>query len=249
MLPVALKCAEPEEIMSDLKPAKDLAKANPTRQPGESDAYRKARTTLLEEEIELRRHLWRVAEMRRDLPPGGEVTKDYRFEGAEGPAALADLFGDKDTLIVYSMMYGPERADGKGCPMCTAQLTAWDGEVPHIEQRTALVVTARSPYARIADYGRDRGWRHLRLYSDPGGDYTRDYVSEEDADVPGYNVFTRKDGTVRHFWAPEAGFETADPDQDPHNAPDMNPLWILLDTTPEGRGKDWYPKLDDGGMK
>lgn len=28
--------------------------------------------------------------------------------------------------------------------------------------------------------------------------------------------------------------------------PDMNPLWIILDTTPEGRGTDWYPKLDYG---
>lgn len=37
----------------------------------------------------------------------------------------------------------------------------------------------------------------------------------------------------------------ADPGQHPHNAPDMNPLWIILDTTPEGRGTDWYPKLND----
>lgn len=43
----------------------------------------------------------------------------------------------------------------------------------------------------------------------------------------------------------EGGFEIADPGQDPHSAPDMNPLWIILDTTPGGRGTDWYPKLDD----
>ena len=35
------------------------------------------------------------------------------------------------------------------------------------------------------------------------------------------------------------------PGQDPHSAPDMNPLWVLLDTTPDGRGTDWYPALDD----
>jgi len=27
----------------------------------------------------------------------------------------------------------------------------------------------------------------------------------------------------------------------------MNPLWIILDTTPEGRGSDWYPKLEYEG--
>ena len=36
----------------------------------------------------------------------------------------------------------------------------------------------------------------------------------------------------------------ADPGQDPHHAPDMNPLWIILDTAPDGRGTDWYPQLD-----
>ena len=26
-------------------------------------------------------------------------------------------------------------------------------------------------------------------------------------------------------------------------APDLMPLWTILDSTPEGRGSDWYPKL------
>jgi predicted dithiol-disulfide oxidoreductase (DUF899 family) len=69
-------------------------------------------------------------------------------------------------------------------------------------------------------------------------------VSREDADVPAYNVFTRRDGTVRHFWASEMYASSADPGQDPRGAPDLDPLWTLLDTTPEGRGKDWYPKLN-----
>jgi len=44
---------------------------------------------LLVEEIELRRHIQRVAAQRRQLPQGGEVTGDYRFEGEHGPARLA----------------------------------------------------------------------------------------------------------------------------------------------------------------
>lgn len=67
--------------------------------PNESTEYRQARTALLAEEIELRRHIGRVAEMRRALPPGG-VANDYRFLDAEGKElGLADLFGRHDTLF------------------------------------------------------------------------------------------------------------------------------------------------------
>lgn len=226
-----------------LKPAAEMVARNAARVAGESEAYRRARDALAAEEIELRRHIVRVAEQRRALPPGAPVAKDYRFEGREGEVGMAELFGDKDTLIVYSFMYGPERK--QGCPMCTSQMSAWDGIARHVSQRAAFVMTARSPIERILGWGREQGWSHLRLYSDPSGDFTRDFVSPEDADMPGYNVFTRKDGTVRHFWRNEGGTETADPGQDPHDAPDMSALWTVLDTTPEGRGTDWYPKLSD----
>ncbi|KAB0681467.1 DUF899 family protein [Aureimonas leprariae] len=227
-----------------LKPAAELAAASPARFPNESADYRAARTALLAEEIELRRHIARVAKQRRALPPGGEIAADYRFEGENGPTTLSALFGDKDTLIVYSLMYGPQRQ--RACPMCTAQLSAWDGEARHIEKRVALAVVARSPAKRILAFGRERGWRNLKLYSDPSGDFTADYVGERDADWPAYTVFRKDgDGRIRHFYSSEGGPEVADPGQDPHNAPDMNPLWILLDTTPGGRGADWYPRLDD----
>ena len=70
-------------------------------------------------------------------------------------------------------------------------------------------------------------------------------MSAKDADMPGYNVFTRNNGPARHFWSSEGGKESADPGQDPHDAPDMSALWTIFDTTPEGRGTDWYPKLND----
>jgi predicted dithiol-disulfide oxidoreductase (DUF899 family) len=227
---------------NQLVPAKDLARKNGVRFPNESDDYRRARDALLAEEIELRRHIERVAEQRRALPSGGEVTKAYRFQGEHGPAAFADLFGDKQTLVAYSYMFGPQRQ--RPCPMCTSLISAWDGEVPDIEQRVAFAIIARSPIERLVAFKTERGWRHLALYSDGSGDYTRDYVSAEDADVPAYNVFTRRDGKIRHFWSGEMGPATADPGQDPRGAPDLMPLWTILDTTPEGRGADWYPKLD-----
>jgi predicted dithiol-disulfide oxidoreductase (DUF899 family) len=227
-----------------LIPAADLARRNKAHFPNESEEYRRARNALLAEEIELRRHIERVAEQRRALPQGGEVTRDYRFEGENGPASFGDLFGSKQTLVVYSYMYGPQRE--RPCPMCTSLLSAWDGEARDVEQRVALAVVARSPIERLTQFKKERRWHGLRLYSDVSGDYTRDYVSAEDADAAGFNVFTRRDGTIRHFWSEEMGFETADPGQDPRGAPDLMPIWTIFDATPEGRGTDWYPKLEYG---
>ncbi|MBC8037394.1 MAG: DUF899 family protein [Rhizobiales bacterium] len=227
-----------------LKPAMELARKNGVRFPNESAEYRKARDLLLAEEIELRRHIERVAEQRRALPPGGEVSKDYRFEDENGPVRFADLFADKQTLAVYSYMFGPQRE--RPCPMCTSLLSAWDGEAQDVGQRIALAVVARSPMQRLAAFKKERHWDNLKLYSDGNGDYTRAYVSADDADVPAFNVFTRRDGKIRHFWSGEMGMETADPGQDPRGAPDLMPLWTILDSTPEGRGTDWYPKLEYG---
>jgi len=232
---------------STLKPAAELAKANDVRFPNENDAYRQARTALLAEEIELRRHIERVAEQRRALPPGGEVKKAYSFVGENGPASFGDLFGDKNTLVVYNYMFGPQRE--RPCPMCTSLLSAWDGEVPDIQQRVALAVVARSPIERLMAFKRERGWRYLPLFSDRSGEFSRDYhaLTRDGGDDPAFNVFTRSNGSIRHFWGGEMGFQSADPGQDPRGAPDLMPIWTILDATPEGRGTDWYPKLSYGG--
>lgn len=235
---------QPNSRMATLIPAGELAARSRFKFPGESVDYRQARQALLAEEIELRRHIERVAEQRRALPPGPEVRKEYRFVGENGPVTLMDMFGDKQTLVVYTYMYGPQRE--KPCPMCTSLLSAWDGEACDIEQRIALAVVARSPIERLLQFKRHRGWRNLKLYSDSSGEFSRDYhaVTPEGGDDAGYHVFTRRDGTIRQFWSGEMGGETADPGQDPRGAPDFMPIWTVLDTTPEGRGTDWYPSLE-----
>lgn len=228
---------------ASLAPALELAQRNGVTFPNESAAYRAARTALLAEEIELRRHIESVAEQRRALPPGGEVKGDYRFEGEEGPLDFAGLFGDKQTLVIYSYMFGPQRE--RPCPMCTTLLDAWNGEGKPIGERVSLVVVARSPIAKLLAFKKERGWKDLKLVSDVNDNFSRDYhaIADDGSDIPGFNVFTRRDGSIRHFWSGEMGMETADPGQDPRGAPDIMPLWTILDSTPEGRGSDWYPKL------
>ena len=235
--------------MSDLQsliPAAELAARNKCRMPNESAEYRRARNALLAEEIELRRHIERVAAQRRALPPGGEVKKNYQFQSEHGPVTFADLFGDKQSLVVYSWMYGPQRE--RPCPMCTSLLSSWDGEAQDIEQNVALAVVAQSPIERLVAFKKERGWRNLKLYSDIDAEYSKDYYANtpEWDDTAAFHVFTRRDGTIRHFWGGEMGFETADPGQDPRGAPDLMPLWTVIDSTPEGRKADWYPSLEYG---
>ena len=156
-----------------LASAVELARIDPVRFPNESPEYRAARTALLAEEIELRRHIERVAAQRRALPPGGPVIGDYRFEGEDGPVDFAELFGDKQTLAIYSYMFGPERA--RPCPMCTNSLGAWEGNAADMAQKISLAVVARSPIDRLIAWKKERGWRNLRLFSDLNGAYLRDY--------------------------------------------------------------------------
>lgn len=211
--------------------------------PNETDAYRRARSDLLAEEIELRRHIEAVAARRRALPAGGKVPEDYHFDGPRGPAKLSELFGGKHTLVTYNWMFGPRRE--QPCPMCTSLLGALDGVMPDILQRVAFVVIATSSIERMTAFARVRGWRHLSLVSSAGNFFNRDYADEEpgSSDNAAFNVFRREGDRVHHTWGDEMGLATADPGQDPRGAPDPMPLWAILDMTPEGRGKDWYPKL------
>jgi len=228
-----------------LKPAREMAEANPIRWPGESEDYRQARTALLAEEIELRRSIQRVAGQRRALP-AGPPAKDYRFLDEQGrEIGLIDLFGRHDTLFTYAWMYGPERE--RPCPMCTSFVGSLDIPAPDIEQRLALAIIGRSPVARQLAFARERGWANLKFYQTIGEDFARDYRILVDGDEWAAVLVWKRDGDgARLFWAAEGGPETADPGFDPHLAPDPTPLWNILDWTPEGRPVGWYPKLDYG---
>lgn len=219
---------------------------HPHRFPGESVDYRAARDRLLEEEVALRRHTEKVAQMRRALPAGG-VAKDYVFEGVAGPIKLSELFGPHDSLITYHYMFGPERK--APCPMCTGIVGALASNAADIEQRAALVVIGASPVARLEAFARERGWRHLRFVSDAGTSFARDYFATIDgSEVPMFNVFRRDasddgNGAIRHFWASEMSMVPSDPGQDERTGDMLFPLWNALDLTPAGRGTGWYPKL------
>jgi predicted dithiol-disulfide oxidoreductase (DUF899 family) len=235
--------------------------------PNESDAYRAARNALLEDEIALRTQIEAVAAKRRALPEGGEVAEDYVFEriGATSMperVKMSELFGPHDTLILYSFMYGPERE--WPCPGCTHLLDGIEGAARHIGQRASLHIVAKSPIARLAAWAHQRGWQHLSLLSTNGNSYDADYFGDtsrfskglraehnvpdgENWDETIFNVFRKAGGKtggkIRHFWGSEMSFAPPAPNQH-HRAGDLaDPLWGLLDMTPEGRG-DFFPKVN-----
>ncbi len=228
------------------RPAAELARDASRPFPNDSARRVEAATALLAEEIELRRHIERVAAQRRMLPLGGEPPPYALVDEDGGTVGLVDLFGPHDTLVTYAWMYGPQRA--RACPMCTAFLGALDLPVRDLAQRVAFAVLGRSPVSRQLAFARERGWRNLRFFQ-VGDDFARDYralISDGEGgemEVPALDVWVRRDGRVHHFWASQLG-GTEDPGQDARGAPDPTPLWNILDLTPGGRGTDWYPKLD-----
>lgn len=224
--------------------AADLAKKARTPFPGASPDYDAARQALLAEEIEFRRHMTRLVEQRRALPPGPVITKDYRFKDEQGfEVGLRELFGDKTTLVTYFWMYGPQRE--RPCPMCTNWLGAVNGNAADIKQRVALKILGRSSVERQCAFAQQRGWRDLNFVQTVGDDYARDLgiLMDDGSEYPALVVFRLDGDQVRLFWASEMTMEMADPGQDPRDAPDIASLWSILDLTPEGRGTDWYPKL------
>lgn len=222
------------------------------RYPNETPAYRAARELLLEEEKRLRAQVERVASLRRELPPGGAVADDYKFRemprdgahaGTVRDVRLSELFApDKDTLVVYSYMYGPQAA--APCPMCTSILDSLDGAHEHLTQRVNLAVVAKSPIERIRKFTDARGWRRLRLLSSADNTYNHDYRAEGPggAQLPALNVFAKRDGRIHHMYATELLYAPKEPGQDFRHVDSIWPLWNVLDLTPEGRGT-FAPKL------
>jgi predicted dithiol-disulfide oxidoreductase (DUF899 family) len=209
-----------------------------------------------------------VAAARRELPPGGRVPRDYVFQraGADGApidVRLSEQFAPgKDTLVIYNFMFprdadddSPGPASGQTallplaegpCPSCTALLDQLDGAAAHLAPLVNLAVVANAAIDRVLTFGSERGWRNLRLLSSKDNRYKQDYLSigDDGSQQPMMNVFRRDGDGIRHFWGSELLYATADPDQDPRHLGTIEPMWTLLDLTPEGRRTDWDEQLD-----
>ena len=213
----------------------------PIALPNESAEYRAARDTLLAAEADLRSRVEDVAALRRTLPKGGQIPQDYAFRDLGGNIApISSLFGDHDTLVVYSLMFGPKAQDP--CPMCSAFLDGLTGQVAHLTRKTAFAVVAQNTPDALAALSRRMGWQDLPLYSALDTTYQKDYLaeSEDGNQLPILNVFQRDAEGLHHFWSSELFFQPSD--WHPRHVDAAWPLWNILDLTPQGRG-DFVPPL------
>jgi len=209
--------------------------------PNESPEYRTARNSLLAAEADLREQIENVANLRRDLPKGGRVPRDYEFRTLQGGAAsMSSLFGSHDTLAIYSLMYGSQAESP--CPMCSAFLDGLNGQIAHLSRKIAFVVVAESAPEKLTNLKTQMGWTELPLFSALGTDYQRDYLAEAEdgSQLPILNVFQRDQDGIHHFWSSELFFQPSD--WHPRHVDAAWPLWNILDFTPQGRG-DFIPPL------
>jgi predicted dithiol-disulfide oxidoreductase (DUF899 family) len=202
------------------------------RYPNESREYREARDLLLTEEQELVAKVKAVAEHRRNLPRGGRLKEDYVFQWAnDGKVGqrvkFSELFTDKNTLLLYSFMYGPSWDNP--CPSCTSLVDGFDRSWYQVTRHAAFVAIAKAPPDRINAWARQRGWSQIALVSGADSPYQADYRCQGDSDdmqLPVMHVFTKDGGQIFHFW----GTET-----DSNHLDTVWPYWNLMDFTPEGR--------------
>jgi predicted dithiol-disulfide oxidoreductase (DUF899 family) len=200
--------------------------------PNESREYREARDQLLVDEQELVDKVKEVAARRRALPLGGRLKEDYVLQWANDgkvgrSVRFSELFADKDTLLLYSFMFGPNW--DKPCPSCTSLVDGFDRSWYSVTRTAGFVAIAKAKPEKINAWARERGWSQIALLSGYGSTFQADYKCQRESDdmqLPMMHVFTRKGGEIFHFWASEL----------PSNHVDtVWPYWNLLDFTPEGR--------------
>ena len=219
----------------------------------ESPEYLAKREEVRLAEIELLNARERVAELRRALPKGATI-QDYEF--LEGPTSLdeadapvrkvklSDLFTAPDrSLVIYHFMFGKKQT--AACPMCTSWIDSFNGVAHHLAQNVDLAIVAAADPSTLRAHARTRGWDKLRLLSAGDSTFKYDLGSEdrEGQQDSTISVFTRdSDGTLRHFYSVHP--RLAD-DIEERGIDEWNPIWNVLDLTPQGRGK-WNASLEYG---
>lgn len=219
------------------------------RFPNESDDYRARRDELLAMEKEPRAQVDAVARKRRELPLGGRLNKDYRFErlaedGSVQAVAFDELFGEHQTLLLYSMMFGPEW--DAACPSCTSLVDAFNANYYPVSQHCAIAVVGAARPKQCHEWAERRRWR-IPLYSAANTSYLLDYFPREDTTDPALvsmmNVFRKTPDGIFHTWGSELVAHPKD-NGHPSHVDAVWPFWNLLDMTPDGRGEAAIPIQD-----
>ena len=165
-----------------------------------------------------------LAELRRAQPR--EDVMDYSFQTANGDVKLSELFdGRPDLLIIHNM--------GQACRYCMLWADGFNGVLPHLENRTAVVMVNPDPVEQQQKFAKDRGWNY-KIVRDATGEFSKAmgmHGEEEGSFWPGATGFSRgADGSIKRVAS--APFGEGD---------DFCATWHLLDLLADG-WNEWEPK-------
>lgn len=156
------------------------------------DEWLTLRKAHLEAEKALTKQRDKVLAARRALP-WVKVEKDYVFQGPDGPATLAELFGGRSQLFVQHFMFGPGWE--AGCPACSLMADHVDAARQHFEQADlSFAAVSRAPSPEIEAFKKRMGW-NFTWVSSFDNDFNRDYrvsftEAEQALGEPLYNYDT-----------------------------------------------------------
>ncbi|HET6513095.1 MAG TPA: DUF899 family protein [Candidatus Kapabacteria bacterium] len=192
---------------------------------GQHSLYRKPEIEQLFQEIQAKRN--QSIELLKQNPE--QIEKPYSFiDWSNNRVPLAELFGDKDDLIVIHNM-------GKGCTYCTLWADEINGIRGHLSDRAALVVINPNPVAVQKEFALSRGWK-FRMLSDADMDFTYDmgFALEKDGKryaQPGFSTFHRDaSGTITRI-----GYDEFGPGDQ------YSSVWHFFDLLKDG-ANEWEPE-------
>ncbi|KAF4448196.1 DUF899 domain protein [Fusarium austroafricanum] len=215
------------------------------------DEWLKARKLFLEKEKELTRAYDALAAERRQLPMV-LLHKNYKFQGPNNTThTLADLFGDKDQLIIYHFMFSPD--DDEACRGCCHAGESFPDTRHLASKNTSFVCISRAPVNKLERFKERTGWK-WPWYSSGDSDFNHDFFATADesrgpglinfrtkteveakgstwwnGDVPGYSVFLKLDGGIYHTYSAFA-----------RGGEQVLTTLMMLDMTPLGRQIDKF---------
>jgi predicted dithiol-disulfide oxidoreductase (DUF899 family) len=189
--------------------------------------WRAARLELLDAEKAFTRRGDELARQRQELP-WVQVDKEYRFETADGPATLPDLFRGRSQLLVYHFMFGPEYS--AGCPACSSIADGFDGFAVHLDNHDVMLwAVSRAPFPKLQAYKQRMGWR-FPWASSFGSDFNYDFQAAmtEEQQQSGATEYNFRVSDMRPARASDAADEPSnatDDEPQPDNAMSCGTDW------------------------
>ncbi|MDA7501692.1 DUF899 family protein [Chitinophagales bacterium] len=174
-------------------------------------------------ELDIQDKKQELAHLRKKLEPS--LLPDYRFKDKAGKEhSLAELFGDKDEmLVVYNM--------GESCAYCTLWADNYNGIAKPLKDRAAFIVVSPDAPEKMKAFAESRDW-NFDIYSHKESPFAKDMkmITEKGMFWPGVSSLSKTaEGIFVHH---TTSFGPGD---------NFCNMWDFIDMLPAGVN-GWKPK-------